>query len=602
VILKKNERAIENAKKIMSKVEEALKADTEENLANLYRTFYTTFASSIANPRELLAGNELEIVKYFENFANQNVEMFIDYPLSEFVRGSGTMKLEDFIDELFDSMESLKTARTSNRQLASINLLSDFIKDKDVEFDVVALQNKISENPQKGNKIKFPTKVETIINDTIEELASIENISEIGMSWAKGTNWEPYIKLICAIICLEKISESVKSVARKVKGTSGTYTRVIDEAEADGGLYFINAKAFSKAISETKGISEIVKDLNKAISEMAQKTIIVQNAQGNDLIEMLFVEYDDNIRAIDIESMNETQKNSIFKIMEITGLMDKFSAKTMTYAVSEINYILFGPKNEIPNNFSIRNRNAIEDAMINVGDVMLHDVRKDSLKSFMPSDVWQSIKEVASSAQGAFEKIFDTTFSENANDKGFIDNVIASFNSEFSSKFDFARMERDSTNPEKFKIVSKRRSGYSVEFSNVDEFKKYVKTMCSSLASVMYHSKVCFPVGENKQAKYEKYFNMMSWFVQALEKQDKSEAVKAQDYPFAYLVTPFFLEVVKYSLRAFINDIHNVVEIDEKLKKQIQASRNKASMEEDEWKALVEKFSKEIENYLKLKA
>jgi hypothetical protein len=95
---------------------------------------------------------------------------------------------------------------------------------------------------------------------------------------------------------------------------------------------------------------------------------------------------------------------------------------------------------------------------------------------------------------------------------------------------------------------------------------------------------------------------MLSWFVQALEKQGKSTATAGGDYPVEYLITPFFLETVKYSLRAFINDAHNIIEIDEKLKKQIKESREKASMEEDEWKPIVEQFSKEIEKYLKLKA
>jgi flagellin-specific chaperone FliS len=606
VIIKKNEGSIKNAKQIISKVEESLKADTEENLGNLYRTFYSTFAGSMANPKELFSGNEIEMVKYFESFANQNVEMFIDYPLSTYVRGSGTMKIEDFIDELFDSMESLESARTSNRQLASINLLSDFIKGNEVEFDVVALQEKIPAGSQKGNKIKFPTKVEAIINDTIEELASMDDISEIGMSWAKGTKWEPYIRLVCAIISLEGISESVRSISKKMKGTAGTYRRLIDEAEADGGLYFINARAFSSALSETKELSNMVNDLNKAIEEMSRKTIVVQNTEGTNLIEMLFEQYSDDLMATDSESMNESQRDSIVKIMRITGLMEELAGKgTMANAVQQINKSLFRPENDPPKNLKPRNEEAVEDAMINVGDVVLNEVRKDSMSSYWPSDAWQGIKDIASSSAAAFEKIFDTTFSANANDKSTIDNIISAFNDEFSSKFDFLTMERDKTNPEKFKIVNKRKgrsSSYSIDFNNIDEFKKYVRKMCSSIPSIMYHSKVCFAPNQSKEEKYKKYFNMLSWFVQALEKQGKSTATAGGDYPVEYLITPFFLETVKYSLRAFINDAHNIIEIDEKLKKQIKESREKASMEEDEWKPIVEQFSKEIEKYLKLKA
>lgn len=589
IIVKRNAESIKNAKTIIAKIGKADTSDVEENLLNLYRSFYTMFSSSTANLAGI-ANNVSVQANYFENFANNNVELFTAYPLSGFMSDGTTTNMKGLIDLLFESLSVFDPEDTGNRQISSIAKISPFVSGDKIDFDVKAFEKE---------GVRFSEKTAPIINDLIEELSSIEDVSRFGMGWTKGTKWEAYIKLVCGIICLEEVSDSIKKVAEKVRGSQKTsYVKLIDMGEADNGMYFVNATAFSQAIKNVDVYADAMKGLSSAITDISKKTSIVQEMDTNQLIDCLFADARKDLVAEDIKELK--QADSIKKILDLTGISNDI-ADNLTDVLVTINKTLFFHNNPMPK-LNQRNKQALEYAMTNVGDVVLKEIKPGSFSGFTN---WEKIKdstmEIIDSTEKFFTGVFNKTFGDQKSES-FIDGIVSSFNSAFFNKFKFAQSERQANGS----IVIKDKAGNpKYTFNNIEDFKKWVQNMCVTIPSIMYHSKVVFGGDPSnptsgKDQRYDTYFNMISWLVKA--SKEKNASLASDDFPLVYLVTPFFLETVKYSLRGYINDIHKLVQISDDLRKKIEETHNLESVPDSEWKPLVEKLSKAIEELLMKKS
>lgn len=591
VILSKNKESIENTKSIISSIPEPLRPDVDENLVKLYRSFYTSFGSSIADPSRLKT-DKGEQETYFENFANQNVQLFVSYPISDFMEELPSMDVRDFIDSMFDAVKEIPSRNTNNRQILTIRVLSEFVSGSDVDFDIVKFQGLAKEYPflSEQGPIRFPSKTEASISDAVTELSSID-IGSIGMDWAEGTKWEPYIKLICAIVSLEEISGKVKSIAKTIRKQKSIYQAVLDKAEPDGGVYFINNQAFVEASERVEKYKTVIDDLDAVTKTVETKMRYFQEIDGKKLLDSMFVKYDKNMAASDINTIGK-EKGSLENIMKLTGLIDQFGSNFID-ASSEINFIFLSQGNEIRGKPNQRNEDAIEYAKLNLGDLILNDITESEMSAFYPSRVGAAVVEITGTAKDALSKILTGPMT--------IQSVIDSFNETFSREFDFARMEKSGDNYV-IKMGTNDRTIY--EFDSIEKMKDYIIAMSVSMGSMGYHSKVAF--GGNPQGRderYKRYFNVLSWFVKALDEFGKTRSLGTPQYPFVYLLTPFLLNVIKYSFRAFVNEIEDVLFendlISKELRDSVKKSHKKESMEDEEWKPIVEELSVAIEQYLK---
>jgi hypothetical protein len=593
IIISKNKESIKNAKDIVATVPDSLKPDMEENLIKLYRSFYSLFGSPSTDLSKMGSNKAMQI-SYFENFANQNIDMFTKYPLSMYMKREGTMNVKDFVGSMFNAVKSIDPDNTSNRQVMTIKMLSEFTKGSTADFDIVRFQELTKEYPSflaGQSPINFPTKLEPIASDLITELSSIDDIDSLGMDWAKGTEWEPYIKLLCGIVALEEVSTKVKAAAKTLRKEKSIYQKKLDVGEQDGGVYFVNNQAFVEAADRVPKFKNIIDGLDKAISNVAKKTGYFQSKTGKELINVMFVRYDQAFAASYIEDLKD-ERESLETIMELTDLIGNLGGN-FDDVVAEINFMLFSKENEVKGNLSQRNEDAIQYAMVNVGDFILPEITKDTLSSFYPSNVISGIKEIATSAKEAFSKIFENPTS--------IDNWVKSFNDAFGEEFDFATMQKEDGDKYSIKI-----SGRTIhKFDNVDQLKEYVKIMCISMGSIMYHSKVAFGKSGDKNSRYKEYFNVLTWFINSLDEYGKGRSLGTKAYPFVYLVTPFLLEVIKYSFRTYVNEIEDTLfddgAISKDLRDMVKNSHKMDSMEDEEWKPIVEELSAAIEEYLKKK-
>lgn len=600
LIISKNNEAIKNAKSLLEKeVEDSLKDDMEEGLIKLYKSFYSMFASSMTDPSKMKTNKNLQ-TQYFENFVNQNIRLFIDYPLSGFMKDQPSMKTKEFVGSLFDAVGAIDIDDTSSRQIMTIRILSDFVEGETPDFDIVKFQETLKDYPSFTSgqgPIKFRSNLEPIVSNVIDELSSIEDIADVGMEWAKGTKWEPYIKIMCGIISLEGVSEKVRSTAKSLRKEKSIYQKRLDIGEQDGGLFFINNQAFVAAADKVTKYKDVIDGLDLAIKNIAKKTAYFQSKKDKQLIESMFVKYDPIMAASYIESLSEKEKNALETLMELTNLIGTFGGN-FTDAVAEINFTLFSANNEIRANLSPRNQESVKMAMVNVGDVELNEINKGTFNTFGFSTTGQAIKDIAVKSGEFFTKLFDGPKN--------LENLKKSFNETLGSDFDFAEVttDRRGTN------VIKMNGSTVFSFEDPEDFKKYVKDMCLSMGSIMYHSKVCFGGPQqsptsNKDQRYKEYFNVMSWFINALNQYQKDRATGGDQYPFVYLVTPFLLEVIKYSVRTYINEIEDILFeeglIDKDLRDQVKKSHKMDTMEDDEWKPIAEKLTAALEEYLKKK-
>ena len=495
-IISANKDSIESAKKQLADVKQSLIPDMEENVLRLYKSFYYTFASSIADPA--LMKDEAAQEKYFENFANLNINLFREYPLSAALKGSETMSIKVLIDSIFDVISKMDEANISNRQIASVKMLSDFISGTTIDFDITQFQKLSKERPSilsDSKSIQFPESLRPVIDNIIKDLSDVNDVSDFGFSWAKGTSWEPYIKLMCGIISLEGVFSNVKKFAEATQGGSFTYEKKLDVAEKDGGVYSINNDAFVLATKDHAQIKNVVEDLNKLIIRFSKKTKYFQDLSGQKLIKALFVEYDEKFACEDIEELPKEEFRVIENIMKITGIIPGI-APTVTQATAAINGIMFGGEINPSNDNLVA---AIQYAKENCGDFKINETRVASSSTFSISSAYKTVKDVASATAKTFGDIFNDISSGN------FSNIAKSFTRTFSDEFSFAKMESTASG---FQIKIDNEVVYDLK--SAAEVGTYIKNMCVSAGSMMYHSVVKFGQYGTYESRYKDYFNVLT--------------------------------------------------------------------------------------------
>jgi len=613
LIVQKNSNQISNAKDILLGIDSSLQSDVEENFERLYISFYTTFSSSLSITQK--SGEASERIKYFENFANNNVEFFLEYPLSRKLKGTSTSSMKELLNEIFEATLNLSDEQIGNRQLISVKMISEFLEDNRVDFALSKFEEFAEKNPfvnASKNPVSFPYDVKPAVEDIINELSDFSELDQIGLGWVTGTRWEPYVKFICGIISLEEISENVKKVATTIRSLeSFTYQQKLDTDEKDGGTYFINNWAFADALSKTESLKTLGKDFEEAIAHVAEKTEVFTGLSGNELLKNLFFSPNKNGMSYEIDDPKYSKdKETLRKIMSLTDLDNDFG-KTFMTAVQQINFMFY--QYDVPWEQRMfggvktgsRNYEAVKYAFRNVGDVMINEVRKDLMSSFSPRTIYKTLTGFGQKTGQFFDKIFqDGSLS--------IENVVKSFNETFGADFNFVTIQEKPNQEGKYVLLSGDDEYPAIELNSVQDIKDYVKKMSSSIGSIMFHGKVA--LGGNvsdssysnagEEERYKTYFNVLSWFLDTLNKYSKKRIVFSE-MPFAYTVTPFLIDVVKYSFRGLINNITDVLYEDGKITKEekenYDQANEKTSMKEGEWKPLAEQLSKSIQAFLKEK-
>ena len=585
IVVANNKENIENAKKILSGIKDkGLVEDVKENIVNVYKAFYS-FMIPVGSPSKIESSSDAQI-KYFEDFVNKNVSMFYEYPLSTQLTNFSTDNVSDLMDSIFDASKRIDVDNRSNRQLIALKVLSNMVEAGKPSFDFVELQELMERYPtvtDSKTKIKFPDSVRGNVEDALEVLSSFNELERIGMGWASGTQWEPFIGIMCGIISLREISDEIKKIAKQTQEKKSEYVQLLDTDEKDKGVFFINNEAFVSATSEIPELKDLVTGLDRIINSVFEKTNHFQKLDPKDLSEELFVTYNPKYAASDISSLSSEDKYVLEKVMRITQIITNYGAN-LDEGLANINQILFNLNHVQKTGLPEHLIDAEEFAKKNSGDLLIRDT-DDFLSAFSPSSVIRSITSVSSATVAAFSKIFSSDFS--------IDNVISSFNEAFSAEFGFAKMDVASDGTT---VNIRINNKIAIQLKTKEEIKEYVMFMCSSMASIMYHSKVMFGEGGDFNSRYKTYFNVLSWFLKTAKDAGKMQAFETKEYPLSYKVTPFAVDFVKYALRAFVNNIHEIV--DSSVKDEIRDSHKKKEMDASEWKPLSNTLTDEVKSYL----
>ena len=586
-IIANNKENIENAKKILEKgiKDDGLKEDMKENITNIYKKFYSMImpsddAKSIST---VVAAQQA----YFDEFANKNISLFYDYPLSSRLFDSSAGSMKEFMDMVFDASTKIDVDNTSNRQIVSIRIMSEMMQGGNASFDLEKLNDVFNEKypTASGSKasIKFPEKIRPDVEDALDTLAGFDSFDQVEMSWAIGTAWQPFISLMCAIISLEELSPEIKKLAKETREEKSQYVKQLDTAEPDSGVYFINNQAFKGAIANIPELKQLTNGIERVIANVFRKTSYFETLESDDLVEVMFVKYDNKYEADDIADLPKDDRDTLERIMRITEIIPSYG-ETLTAAVANINQILFNPDAKLREGVPDHVDRAIEYAKENADELEIKEVDKSVLSAFGYGSAIRNITRVSSATINAFSKIFTSDFT--------IDNIIDSFNESFADEFGFARMEVSSDGT----ATISRKGKPLLELKSKDDIKKYVASMSASMGSIMYHSKVMFKSEGTFDERYKEYFNVLSWFIKSLKEEGKLSAISGSDYPLSYKVTPFMVDVVKYAIRGFINNAHEI--INSSVKKEVADSHNRNEMDDSEWKPLEQKLAEEMKDYL----
>lgn len=618
LIVKKNYDQIKNAKENLI-VLDSLKADFEEGISSLYDTFQFSLSSSLSTVQKM--NDKKYQGLYFKNFADRNVEFFLDYPISQEMKSEKVESMRALLNNLYDRIISLDIE--GNRQIESIKMVSNFIKSDNIDFVTAEFQELVNSKPslnKSQKKIFFPENTHASVEQLIEELCQINDadIAEIGFGWAVGTKWLPYIKFMCGIISLEEISEGAKKSAERTRAISSDYVQKLDVGEKDDGVFFIYNNAFVQALTEASKkhpvYSNLVGKFETVIENVARRTQVFQGMSGTELANALFFKPDQRGAAVYIDDAKEDAK-TMDVISTLTNLRREISGADFTGMVTEINYILFKygesieermPKRILAGSF---NYTAIKYAAANVGDTILEPVRKNVLDAFTPSRVYQGAINFATKVKDGFTNAFNAAFyKEGAGVVDKISTFVEKFNETFSTELNFAQIEKDETK-DSYTVRAGGDLTYTatpIPLKSIDDVKNYVLNKCVSMSSIMYHSKVCFGGSyddptSGEAERYSQYFNLLSWFIKALGEYNKDRA--AQGLGLTYLITPFLVEVIKYSFRGMVNNIpkllreDNIINEDQR-KFFEEAAARKDYADQDELNKIIADLSVYISAYL----
>jgi len=591
-IISKNQTSIKEAKSMLSKFysegNESLKESVEEAFLNMYKSFYAMFMMNTDNLKNI--ETEPDTRKNFMfNFFNENVQLFEKRPISSYMTGLSFDGVESFVDSMFKAIGEIDQQGSMGKQVSCLMQMKDLIRNVDVDFDVERF-SKISSQIS-GIYINFPEKSKGTI-DSIMDLMSKSDLKESGLQWAEATVWEPYVRILTSLICVEEISDQAKKKADALRKSEDSYKQKIDVGEQDGGIYFINNIAFLEALKSFQELKEVNKHLDNEIGKVFKKCQYFQDADISTtaLLNALFYKYDSTSRMSDINEMDKNHKESLEKIMKITGLNPQLGGD-FNSIVSDINYIFFSEENNVPGGLGQNNQLAIKYAMDNVGDSIIKPVKKSEFSFLKPDEILQGAKEIATSTLDAISQTWNDITA------GKLPDLVSIYDETFGKHLNYSKMVKVAEGQYEIKINDKT----LLKISSMKDFSDYVSSMILSSGSMLYHAKVSFGQEGSKDSRYDSYFNVLSWFIRTLKEYNKSASVKGSQFKLTYLVTPFLLDVIKYSVRTFVNNIDaesSPVPMSGDLRKKLRDSYNKSLMSDEEWKPIADELKNAIVEYL----
>ena len=587
-LISQNKENIEKAKKILSAVSPGSMPNITEGLGDLYSLLYRSLIPSKINFTRM---TDEDIYSYIEQFANSNINLFTRYPLSSSIDKTTTDSPEKLANLIFDACNNSADEIKDSKQLAAIKFITSMMSGGTLDFDAGGVQSAIDKNPSfksiQTQEIIFTEKNQVAVNDIIETLYSFDNFSSIDLQWIKDTPWESIVRFIFAVLCTSELSKSIKDKTKDLQTSAIAWQKKLDAESQDGGVYFINNNATLQAFLEVNELKTLKTDLSSLINSISSRTAQFQDMNGNRLLDAMFAgRYDSSASLQLIQNIENNHKNVIKNIIHITGL----NFPTIEEAASSVNRVfLFNdimPPQYMGSSSITQFGDALSYAKNTVAGFDFDTITKSEIDAFKPSAIYDTVfKEIPSTIANAFTNFVNTW-------------DFGQLGKDLTRDFNFMSVEK-SENSEYF--IIKNSSGNIVkEIKTPSDLVSYLGTNCMAMGSIICHGKISMG-----NESLDKYFNSLSWLIQVTEKkfgESKSKAIFGGDqFPIVYGVTPFFVEYLKYSLRSFVNNIHKIEEVDDSLRKEIEESHSKNTMEDDKVNELIGRLKDAIKIHLQKK-
>lgn len=582
----KNAKNIKKANEILASVSATSMPNMVDGLTELYTLFYRSLIPSSINFNRVTPD---EIYSYIEDFSNNNITLFTGYPLSSALSKITTDSVEEFISIIFELCgENTVLDIKDSRQISIIRLISSMIKNNNLDFDSGAIQEKIEKTPSirtlQTQEINFSEKNQAVVNDIIETLYAFDDFSSIDMGWVKGTPWEPTVRFMFAILCTGELNKSIKEKSKPSGVVVGNWQKKLNDQDIDGGVYFINNNATLAALSEIDEFKSIKQNLSSFIKNVSSRVVYFQDLNGTALFDAMFAgKYEKSYQLQIVQDLGEADKNLIKNIFHISDL----NFPTIEEGVTTINRTFFFndimPAQYMGNNSIVQFDRVLELAKESSANLEFNAITKSAIDAFRPTKIWDTVtRDIPSTISNAFSNFTETW------------NVVK-LGQDLSKDFSYMSVEGD---PGKGYFVIKDSSGTVVrEMKTTEDLISYLITNCMAMGSVVCHGKIMFG-----NETLDKYFNTLSWLIKETETKfgaEKGRGVFAgNQFPLVYGITPFLVDYLKYSLRSFVNNVHKLEEVGDSLRKEIEESHTKSSMEKDAIEDLVSRLKAPIKSHL----
>lgn len=614
-----NADGIEEASKILSEQDDNTRENVVQGLKDVYSSCMRLF---LVETRNLdVAASSKSRSEFIETFANKNIGLFTAYPISsafrnEFGSENKSWSVGQVVESIYDCLQSAAAnEQLTNPQALSIGFFSQFIKGDSFDFDVDNFAGDSGERFRISPKPNFSTSAKPVADSILEALSDgigDDDLKKLGFTWILESKWKPFVKVVMGIKSLTGIDKTIAKVAKSTEIKTREYKRLLDADEKDGGLHFINNYAFYETVKNSKDpdlakISTLIFDFNDMIERMSKKvnTIIGMN-DSSFRAEALLTDPQSNLFADTYDELNnETDKKTIQDVLFLTNFPGRKANTALT--VAELNEYFFDPNKKLADlsasgidfskaikfaaetvaSYDLKHTISSEDASIldktenalSFGKSMFMDLPYNVVKS-----IWDGIS--------------------NKNVSEILGNLKMSIWDNFEEKW-FKNVDVDVQKELKGKKTKLTVGNNSVDLNSAKDWIDYTKSQSKSMISVLCHGKVIFAesgsdIHNDKatiEANFKKYDNQLSWLILRIANDPQmKESYKIINI--STLVTPFVIEVLKFSFRAFINNIHNIVG-DDNLAQRISEANDKEHLEEGEWKELLGELKEKLTDVLK---
>lgn len=615
--------AINKAKKIINETTGDENKDLELGLVSLTRYLISMIYPEIDSKID----KEESRSEFIENFINNNINLFIDYPLSKKLRVTKPNNLRSIVDDIYVSVNESKDVK--NRQIQNLSIFSKMIKDGKVNFDVKLIED--------SYRRLFSESLEAKVNDIMDILCegvTDDVYASLGMSWTKDTSWSEITKIIVAILSMTKLTSKTEKAALSISAKELKYTKLLDTAEKDGGIHFINNMAFYRAVKKTqskklsesdkilaekyKDIGGVIRNLNDLMDRLSLRLKNFTSLDSLSWTKSILLDPKSTISGDAWEcpkfgSLDDAHKNAMINIMNITEMQDIYGQNDAEEILASINDIFFNINSGIDTQEKWKRwKNAALYAAQNVSDYA-------DIKIVDPSkqDIISKVIDVSTEIGKQIKKVWWDIPSEmisktiNAFQTGNYWSGIVGLGDDFKELANTilpqaAKNVASNAFPETFKKESQIIDASTIYVDGKEikltpeNYAKWMIFLSHSMGSMLCHGKVIFaPSGDSiynslqeMNSLLEAYDNALSTMIVKLKRELNADDkfYTSEKYDLKYRVTPFAVEFLKYALRNYINNIHK----NTPLEKAIEEANSKDNLSPTEWSALVD----ELEEYI----